>query len=534
MSTPARAAIYCRVSTGAQEAEGTSLASQEAACRRYASEHGYTVAEAHVYREVHTGAELWERPHLAALREVVRRKEIGAVIIYALDRLSRKQAHVAIIADEGERAGVALLFVTEEFEQSAVGEFIRAAKSFAAEVEREKLMERTRRGVQGRLLRGKLPPMSRPPYGYRWRGEDKGALDVDEATAPTLRRVFADAASGVSMHKIAERLNAAGVPTPTGVGRWHHPTLRTILTKEAYTGVARANQTDSSKKGGRRQRVPRPIEEQIVLPEGTVPPLVSRETFAAVQSRLARNKAEAIRNHRNPEAFLLRAGVIRCAYCGRALTTRPAYTDSTGKLHHTRYVSTTSHNATCRPVWCDAVAVDADIWGRVKAILGDPAIIVRELARRRQSDPTAADRAAVERALADVDRQQANLARTLALIEDEDSTTPLLGELATLGTRKRALLAERETLAARHEAWRRDQLSLDGIEAWCRKVGQGLEHADYARKRKALTALGVRVPLYAADHTPRWDFETTFRVAGDMLVPAEAGMIVDSRSRAAR
>ena len=63
------AAIYCRVSTTAQEEEGTSLASQEDRCRRYAAGQGYTVDEAHVYHEVHTGIELWERPQLAKLRE---------------------------------------------------------------------------------------------------------------------------------------------------------------------------------------------------------------------------------------------------------------------------------------------------------------------------------------------------------------------------------------------------------------------------------------------------------------------------------
>jgi DNA invertase Pin-like site-specific DNA recombinase len=73
----------------------------------------------------------------------VRQREVGAVIVFALDRLSRKQAHVAIVADECERAGVALLFATEEYEQSAVGEFIRSAKAFAAEPEREKIRERT-------------------------------------------------------------------------------------------------------------------------------------------------------------------------------------------------------------------------------------------------------------------------------------------------------------------------------------------------------------------------------------------------------
>jgi len=40
VSAQRRAAIYCRVSTAGQEAEGSSLATQEARCRAFAAEQG--------------------------------------------------------------------------------------------------------------------------------------------------------------------------------------------------------------------------------------------------------------------------------------------------------------------------------------------------------------------------------------------------------------------------------------------------------------------------------------------------------------
>jgi DNA invertase Pin-like site-specific DNA recombinase len=43
-NTPAnRAALYLRVSTTKQDAEGTSLQTQEETCRAYAEDHGYEV-----------------------------------------------------------------------------------------------------------------------------------------------------------------------------------------------------------------------------------------------------------------------------------------------------------------------------------------------------------------------------------------------------------------------------------------------------------------------------------------------------------
>src|SRR5215213_8195433 len=87
-----RAVIYCRVSTSKQETEGTSLGTQEERCRIHAAERGYQIVA--VYREVQSGADLFERPHLTRLRESVRQGEVDVVVADALDRLSRSQAHL--------------------------------------------------------------------------------------------------------------------------------------------------------------------------------------------------------------------------------------------------------------------------------------------------------------------------------------------------------------------------------------------------------------------------------------------------------
>ncbi|MDQ3656581.1 MAG: recombinase family protein, partial [Chloroflexota bacterium] len=56
-----KAAIYCRVSSAAQE-DNSSLVTQEERCRLYAADQGWIVTD--VFREVHTGSELFERPQL--------------------------------------------------------------------------------------------------------------------------------------------------------------------------------------------------------------------------------------------------------------------------------------------------------------------------------------------------------------------------------------------------------------------------------------------------------------------------------------
>ena len=66
--------------------------------------------------------------------------------------------------------------------------------------------------------------------------------------------------------------------------------------------------------GGYFRRVATP-EERMMLP-GIAPAIVTPEEHALAQSILERNKANAIRNNRDPQATLLRAGFIRCGHCG--------------------------------------------------------------------------------------------------------------------------------------------------------------------------------------------------------------------------
>jgi hypothetical protein len=73
-STGRRAAISVQVSTTSQAGipvpsgadGGTSLETQEDACQAHCTTQGITLAAPQVYREVHSGVELWERPCVRA------------------------------------------------------------------------------------------------------------------------------------------------------------------------------------------------------------------------------------------------------------------------------------------------------------------------------------------------------------------------------------------------------------------------------------------------------------------------------------
>jgi site-specific DNA recombinase len=500
-----RAAIYARVSDPKQEAN-YSLPTQEAALRAYCAAQGYTLAEAHVYREVHTASELWQRPALAEVRAALDRGELDVLVCYDPDRFSRKQVHSALLQDICERAGAELKFAMFDYSRDATGQFLLNARVFAAELEREKIIERTARGMLARVKSGKLRPSPRPLYGYRWADASKSCYIIDEAAAAIVRRIFAAIAGGMSIRAMAKLLNDEGAPTPTGGPRWGHTTIRHIVTHPSYTGVAVANQYRSIKVPGKRsfRREARPVDEHVSLPEGTIPPLVSEATAAAAVAMLARNKATAVRNNKRPEAFLLRAGFIRCGYCGKPITCGWHY----GKQARTplyRNRDSGDWHAGCPGCAISAELIDADVWRHVEAILTRPDLIAHELGRLRTGDPTAGDLGTCDRALLAAQRRIKNLVGTLSLFDDLDLAAPVVAEIQQWRQRERDLEREREAILARQESWARAERRLDGLASWCETVAANLTGVTYQEKRDALLALGVQVRLYRSDHEPRYE-----------------------------
>lgn len=499
-----RAAVYCRVSTTMQE-DNYSLPTQEEACRRHAATLGYAVTAVH--QDIHSGYELWERKGLTALREAARTGAYDAIIAYEPDRLSRRQIHSAVLIDECERYGVALLFVIGQHDKTALGEFLANVRAFTAEMEREKFRERSMRGIQARMKSGKLRPSNRPLFGYQWIDpEDKGSYAIDEEHAAIVRRIYVMAASGVPLRRIADTLTEEGVQTANGATRWNHNVVRTMLHHPAYKGIARGNHTQAQKIGGKQKRTERPEEEHIHLPEGTIPAIIAEDVWGAVQERLTRNKEEATRNNHDPEAFLVRGGFVVCGYCGRPIRTvwRKDCPGQSARSYYANDPHSDPHRD-CPSFAMSAQKLDAIVWGKVCAVVTEPQIVAEQIAKLRHDDPTAADLTGVDRALAEVERKRKNLTGSLSDADDPDTRNLLLAELKVLAGRKRDLETERETISARQASWQASQEQLTDLEAWIRVVGNNIESLNYQQRRDLLAALSIQVTLYRKDHVPRYE-----------------------------
>src|SRR5215216_5412107 len=242
-----RAITYARVSTDAQERDGTSLDTQERACLDFARAQGWLVVES--VRDAASGFSL-DRPGIERVRLLLRQGVADVVIAYAVDRLSRNQNQIGVIFDEIQQAGARLEFVTERFEDSAVGRFILAARAFVGEVEREKIVERTTRGKLERARSGKIPQgFGRGCFGYIY-NRSTGQREIEPFQAEIVRHIFTRYTEVRSFERVCRELNDNGITTFDG-GRWYAIGVRRALENESYIGRLVYRRTRSTKVRGK-------------------------------------------------------------------------------------------------------------------------------------------------------------------------------------------------------------------------------------------------------------------------------------------
>ncbi len=297
-------------------------------------------------------------------------------------------------------------------------------------------------------------------------------------------------------------LSRDGIPAPEGGVYWAPTTIRRILHRRDYIGDCRAHRWVTVRQNGKSTQSERPDEEQIRLPDGVCPPLVDVAIFDTVQARLTRNKAEAARNAREPERFLLRGGFARCGCCGRSL----AASFVNGDYPSYNVVSVRTEEHPTGRFRISAEELDAAAWAKVRAILLDPETIRAAVTKHRLSDPTTDDTAAIDRAIATATKQQGNISAAMVMLDDEDARVPLVAQLQALAERKRRLEAEKTGQRALHEDWETTQAGLDLLEGWCDRVAVNIDEMTYQDRRDMLSALGFRALVWPRTRTPRYEF----------------------------
>jgi site-specific DNA recombinase len=325
-----------------------------------------------------------------------------------------------------------------------------------------------------------------------------------------VRFIFDRALDGVPLRRICELLAERGIPTPTGLPEWKASSIREILTKITYTGSVVSYATKRERLAtGEKVRRPARDDERVVL-AGIADPIVTDAEFAAVASRLERNKAQATRFNQHPERSLLRAGYIYCGHCGWALTvTNP--TRASGSLSPQYRCAAGRHKGPdCPRPSITASMIDPIVWDTVSQILLTPERVVREFLRHRQDGGLERELAAVDTRLAALVAKRQKGTKRLLIVDDATAKT-LAADLRALSEEVRVIEAERDSLRRRIADQEQGAQEAEMLDTLLDTLVANIDSLTYAEKRRTLDALGVKVRTYrigTVDETgkpyPRW------------------------------
>ncbi len=316
-----------------------------------------------------------------------------------------------------------------------------------------------------------------------------------------------------------------GIASPTGNPKWTPAVIRNLLLRPVYTGSAVAYRKRAERKsgGGYRQRPGRP-DEWVTVPN-VAEAIVTPDEQVAVAARMEWNQAHSTRNNRDPEAILLRAGIARCGHCGWSLAVAHPPADRPGSAPQYRCVRAEQQGNGCPRPTIAASLIDDAVWAKVAGVLRDPNIIAREVERRRTDGSLGREVTAIEKILAGIAEKQANTARAIAAVGDDDAAAPLIVELKSLAAQKTAAEKERTELQQRIMDRDAEAAKVKALAEWCSMIGGKLDSLSYDKKRLALEALGVQVKIYrpgavdqAGDPYPRWEITMAPDLPNDSVV----------------
>ncbi len=404
--------IYTRVSSDEQASERLSLPAQLQVCRSYAADKNWIIGGEHM--DVLSGSRDDRASYQALLTEARLLAGQGrnvAVVVMRLDRFGRRVLERVRVREELKALGVSTHSVGEGGE---VSDLVANILASVAQEQVARLGERVRDVRQHSQQNGWHVP-GRAPWGYRWQpatederraGAPKSVLVIDEATAPSVRELFRQVASGAM--------------TTRGMARWIAG-----LPDDARGLVAASR--------GTRPRLLRITAVRLVLKgrvylgqfedgtSGRWEPLIDATTWNAVQSRVTVNPA---RGPVNGEHLL--TGLLRCPDCGGRMA-------GWKKGPYRRYrCSAFNLGGVQRERECGATAtapvIDDAVLQQVAALLtnlvdGDTRVrraLAREWERRRTPDDTETRQRqrAMARAASDADNARRRIADATRLLVD--------------------------------------------------------------------------------------------------------------------
>ena len=281
-----RVGLYPRVS-GHEQEDNYSIPEQIDRMKKYCESKDWMVYK--IYTDsVYTGSNM-DRPGLQDMIKDCENGKLDMVLVYKLDRLSRSQKDTLyLIEDVFEKNNVGFTSMTENFDTSTPhGKFIIGILSVFAQLEREKIKERTMMGKDSRAQEGRWHGGSIVPIGYDYVDNH---LVINEYEAMQLREIADLFLKGTPIRTIERIVTEKGYRHKHGT--WAASPIRRLLASPLYIGK---------------------IKHRDKLYDGLHEPIFDQKTFDAMQD-LLKERREQFGTTRKHQSLL--GGIMYCKRCG--------------------------------------------------------------------------------------------------------------------------------------------------------------------------------------------------------------------------
>lgn len=387
------AICYYRYSSDAQR--DVSIVQQKDAAHEYAEHHGYHIIKE--YDDPAYSGTRDDRPAFQLMLYEVEKLRPAYLILWKTDRLSRDRIDAVMAKKRLRECGVKIVYVAESIPDDDEATQILMESIYEA-MAASFIVSHRKNVVRGMTYNAENAFYNGVKMlGYV--GEVDHKYEIDQATAPTVRRIFKEYTEGVPMQKICDSLNNAGQKTVRG-NKFTVNSLRNILVNRAYIGEYKFGKT--------------------LIPDG-MPRLIDDETFQKAQAKLEANKrgGKGAIKKLHPEIEIedyWLTGKICCGLCGGTMQ-GVSGTSRSGSLYY--YYSCINYRKhTCTLKYQRKELMEKIVLYILDDLINDPAlrIIIAEKCyayHQAQNDDNGAYEASIRAQLKDVEGKLNNLVKAI-------------------------------------------------------------------------------------------------------------------------
>lgn len=292
-----RVALYVRVSSQ-EQVEGYSIGEQTDRLKKYAGAMGWEIYKIYV-DPGYSGGNI-DRPGLNEMIKDVEEDKIDTVVVYKLDRLSRSQFDTLYLIEKVFLANnTDFVSMTENFSTNTpLGRAMIGFLAVFAQLEKDKINERTLMGKEARAKEGKWGGGSSEPIGYDYDPTTE-ELNINEYEKMQILEAVDLFLKGTPLRTICTIFDQKGYTyrgTSGRVSKWDPKRLKYVFVNKIYLGYIKHR--DSWYKG-----------------EHT--PILTEATFNKLQ-KLLNQRAEDYAEHKKKcgKQTTYLGGFLYCKQCG--------------------------------------------------------------------------------------------------------------------------------------------------------------------------------------------------------------------------